>query len=151
MTSLERGCRVCRRQPVDRVPVGPFTGSRAADFFGGNFRRNVTDVQAIADAQLARQRATGQEIVVTAADAYYLAQSFGLEVALYDEELPLAKGPLLAELDDDDRRHVPDPYCDGWRLHPRPRLLRAARHTGGESAGHGGSSRSRGSPEIRNL
>ena len=113
MTSLERVRCACRREPTDRVPVGPFTGSCAADLLGVNLRRYVTDGHTIADAQLALQRATGQDIVVTAADTYYLAEGFGLEVDLHDDELPTAKGPLLAELEDVDHLRVPDPHRDG--------------------------------------
>ena len=113
MTSLERVRRACRREPVDRVPVGPLAGSCAADLIGVNLRRYVTDGQAIADAQLALQRATGQDIVVTAADGYYLAEGFGLKVRLHDDALPSAEEPLLDTLDDIDRLRVPDPERNG--------------------------------------
>jgi uroporphyrinogen decarboxylase len=113
MTSLERVRCACRREPVDQVPVGPFTGSCAADLIGVSLRRYVTDGQVIAEAQLALQRETDQDIVVTAADGYYLAEGFGLKVRLHDNALPSAGEPLLDGLDEIDRLRVPDPHCAG--------------------------------------
>jgi len=113
MNSLQRVQKACRHEPADRVPVGPFAGFYAARLTGVNLRQYVTDGQAIADAQIALQRATGQDIVVTAADTYYLAEGFGLEVEFHENELPTAKGPVLAELSGVDRLRVPDPRRDG--------------------------------------
>jgi uroporphyrinogen-III decarboxylase len=113
MNSLERVRKACRHEQPDCVPVGPFAGFYAARMTGVSLRRYVTDGQAIADAQIALQRATGQDIVVTAADTYYLAEGFGLEVELHENALPTAKGPLLAEPSDVNRLRVPDPRRDG--------------------------------------
>lgn len=113
MNSLERVRQACRHQPPDRVPVGPFAGFYAARLTGVSLGRYVTDGQAIADAQVALQRAIGHDIVVTAADTYYLAEGFGLEVEFHEDALPTAKGPLLAELSGVDRLRVPDPRRDG--------------------------------------
>jgi uroporphyrinogen decarboxylase len=113
MNSLERVRRACRHESTDRVPVGSFAGFCAARLTGVSLRRYVTDGQAIADAQVALQHAVGHDIVVTAADTYYLAQGFGLEVEFHDDALPTAKRPLLTELSDVDQLRVPDPQCDG--------------------------------------
>ena len=113
MTSLERVQKACRHEITDRVPVGPFAGFYAARLTGVSLRQYVTDGEAIAKAQLALQRATGQDIVVTAADTYYLAEGFGLEVELPENALPVAKGPLFGELSEVDRLRVPDPRRDG--------------------------------------
>lgn len=113
MNPLERVQTACRLEAPDRVPVGPFAGFYAARLTGVSLRRYVTDGQAIAEAQIALQRAIGHDIVVTAADTYYLAQGFGLEVEFPEHALPVAKAPLLAELSDVDRLRVPGPRRDG--------------------------------------
>jgi uroporphyrinogen decarboxylase len=113
MSSLERVQKACRHDITDRAPVGPFAGFYAARLTGVNLRQYVTDGEAIAKAQLALQQATGQDIVVTAADTYYLAEGFGLEVELHDDALPTAKGPLLSELSEVNQLRVPDPHRDG--------------------------------------
>jgi len=113
MTALERVRAACHHEPTDRVPVGPFAGFCAARLTGVSLRRYVTDGQAIADAQIALQHAVGHDIVVTAADTYYLAEGFGLEVEFHENALPTAKGPLLTDLKDVDCLRVPDPKRDG--------------------------------------
>lgn len=113
MNALERVRNACRREPIDRVPVGPFAGFYAARLIGASLRRYVTDGQTIAEAQTALQQKTDQDIVVTAADTYYLAEGFGLTTQLYDDALPTAKGPLLSDLAEVDKLRVPDPHRDG--------------------------------------
>jgi len=113
VNALERVCKACRREATDRVPVGPFAGFCAARLTGVSLRQYVTDGRAIAEAQMALQHEVGHDIVVTAADTYYLAEGFGLQVEFHENALPTAKGPLLTELKEVDRLRVPDPQRDG--------------------------------------
>jgi uroporphyrinogen decarboxylase len=73
----------------------------------------ITDGDAIACAQLALQRRVGHDILVTAADTYYIAEGFGLATTHYADALPTSDGPLLKDLKDADRLRIPDPERDG--------------------------------------
>lgn len=113
MTSLERVHRAICRQMPDRVPVGPFAGFYAARFAGTSLLRYVTEGQAIADAQYGLWQRLEHDIVVTAADTYYIAQALGLEVEFHEDALPTSKGPILAGLADAGKITVPNPRTDG--------------------------------------
>ena len=113
MTSLERVLATAAHTCPDVVPVGPFAGFYAARLTGVPLGRYVTDGAVIADAQMALQQATGQDIVLTAADTYYMAEAFGLSVVHYPDALPTAQGVVLEDLADVGRLKVPDPRRDG--------------------------------------
>ena len=113
MTSLERVEKAIGRQSPDVVPVGPFAGFYAARIAGISLRRYVTDGQAIADAQHLLWQRVQHDVVVTAADTYYIAEAFGLEVELHEDALPTAKKPVLGSLSDAGRLKVPNPQTDG--------------------------------------
>ena len=123
MTSLERVEKAIGRQTPDVVPVGPFVGFYAARIAGVSIRQYVTNGRTIADAQYGLWERLRQDIVVTAADTYYIAEALGLEVDLHDSALPTSKGPVLESLADGSRLRVPDPYTAG-RM---PVYLEAAR------------------------
>jgi len=113
MTSLERVLESCRHRATNRVPIGPFAGFYAARMTGVPLGRYVMDGRHIADAQIALQRRTGQDIVLTAADAYYLAEGYGLKVRYYNEALPTCEEALLKSLGEADDLPVLDPLKDG--------------------------------------
>jgi uroporphyrinogen decarboxylase len=113
MTGLERTLAAIGDGTPDVVPCGPFAGFYAARLAGVPLGRYVTDGSAIADSQIKLQRAIGHDIVVTAADTYYLAEGFGLRVNHYPDALPTSGGPLLRTLADVDTLRVPDPERDG--------------------------------------
>jgi len=113
ITSLERVRTACRHEAGDRVPAGPFTGFYAARMTGIPLGKYILDGTLIADAQIELQRQTGQDIVVTAADAYYLAEGFGLKVKYYDEALPTCEEPLFTDLKAVDSLRPLDPQRDG--------------------------------------
>jgi len=113
LTSLERVLAAASGDVPDVVPCGPFAGFYAARVAGVPLGRYVTDGSLIAEAQMALHAAIGHDVVVTAADTYYLAEGFGLEVTHHADALPTSKRPLLDSLADVDRLTVPDPTRDG--------------------------------------
>jgi len=113
LTSLERVKKALRHEEPDIVPVGPFAGFYAARIAGVKIYDYITDGKVIAEAQYTLWQKTGQDIVVTAADTYYIAEAFGLEVECYENDLPTAKRPVLHELRDANKLRVPNPHKDG--------------------------------------
>lgn len=105
------------------VPAGPFAGYYAAEIAGIKLRDYITDGRRIAEGQLKLQEVIGHDILVTAADTYYIAEGFGLQVDHYENALPTSKGPLLESLNDVENLNVLDPGTDG-RM---PVYLEAAR------------------------
>lgn len=123
LTSRERVERALARQPGQEVPVGPFAGFYAARCCQMTLRRYVTDGQALAAAQYRLWSELGHDIVVTAADTYYMAEAWGLQVDLHDQALPESRGPVLSRLAEAARLRPADPHSAG-RM---PVYLEAAR------------------------
>jgi uroporphyrinogen decarboxylase len=113
MTSLERVLSALSGTPPDRVPVGPFVGSAAAPLVGATLREYYTDGSVIARAQYALWREVGHDILVTAADTYYIAEAFGLKTTHHEHALPTVDAPFLSALEEADALRVPDPETDG--------------------------------------
>jgi len=97
----------------DRVAAGPFTGYYAAEHAGIPLGRYVTDGRLIAEAQLRLQAALGHDILITAADTYYIAQAFGLEIDMHENALPTAKAPPFRDFSQTRGLGLPDPGRDG--------------------------------------
>jgi uroporphyrinogen decarboxylase len=97
----------------DRVPVGPFVGYAAARLIGATLRRYYTDGTTIARAQVELHRHTGQDILLTAADTYYIAEGFGLQTEHHRDALPTVREPLLETLGEVDHLTIPDPHHAG--------------------------------------
>jgi uroporphyrinogen decarboxylase len=113
MTSIERLNATVAGREIDRVLVGPFVGSMAAPLVGASLREYYTDGSVIARAQMELLRQVGHDIVVTAADTYYIAEAFGLKTTHYDNALPTVDEPLLNSLAEVDNLRIPDPERDG--------------------------------------
>lgn len=113
MTSLERVKRAIAHEPYDRVPVGPFTGFYAARIAGTTIGRYVTDGRVIAESQVKLWEQLGHDVVITAADTYYMAEAFGVPVDHHENALPTARGPVLEDLAGARKLKVPDPHRDG--------------------------------------
>jgi len=113
MNSLERVLSALSGTPPDRVPVGPFVGAAAAPLVNASLREYYTDGSVIARAQHALWQAVGHDILVTAADTYYIAEAFGLKTTYHEHALPTVVEPLLPTLEEADALRLPDPETDG--------------------------------------
>jgi uroporphyrinogen decarboxylase len=113
MNGLERVKAAINHTPPDTIPVGAFVGSMAAKFAGIKISRYVTDGAAIAEAQYKLWQETGSDVVITAADAYYLAEAFGMKTEIHEDRLPTAERPPLENLMDALNLEPADPYRAG--------------------------------------
>jgi len=113
MNSLERVIKTLNHEEPDVVPVGPFTGYYAAEIAGITIKEYITNGASIAEAQHQLYKLTGQDIVLTAADTYYIAEAFGLKIDYHQNSLPTAKQPILGDLKDARKLKVPNPQSDG--------------------------------------
>jgi uroporphyrinogen decarboxylase len=113
MNCLERVVTTLNHKEPDVVPVGPFAGYYAAEILGVRIDEYVKNGLLIAEAQHQLHQLTGQDIVLTAADTYYIAEAFGLRVEHHDNSLPTATKPVLGTLREARRLAVPDPRRDG--------------------------------------
>lgn len=113
MTSIERLEATLAGGEADRVLVGPFVGAVAAPLAGATLREYYEDGSVIARAQAALRREVGHDIVVTAADTYYIAEAFGLKTTHHDNAFPTVDEPLLKSLSEVESLRSPNPESDG--------------------------------------
>ena len=100
-------------EEYDKVPVGPFVGHRAAEETGISIRDYYTNGNSIAEAQQALRCKIGYDIMVSAADTYYISEAYGMETTHHEHALPTVKRPLFKRLKDSRRLTVPNPESDG--------------------------------------
>jgi len=113
MTSKERVFAALNGNAADRVPVGPFIGFRAVEAVDADMRDYYTQGRIIAEAQYAMCREIGHDILVSAADTYYISEAFGMETVHHKNALPTVKQPLFSQLEEAVHLKVPDPETDG--------------------------------------
>lgn len=113
MKPLERLRRTLDRQPIDRVPVGPYVANWAARWAGIPFSTYCTDARQMAAVQLAAWERIGYDILFPDADNYYLAEGFGCQSCLSETDYPSLAKPALDDPQQVFELDVPDPYRDG--------------------------------------
>jgi uroporphyrinogen decarboxylase len=113
MKPLERIRRTIARQPADRLPVAPYLANWTARFAGVSLKDYCSDARRMAAAQLAAWEKVGQDVIFPDADNYYLAEGFGCQAALHEEEVPTLARPALRSCQEVFDLEVPDPHRDG--------------------------------------
>lgn len=113
LTSLERVLKSINHINPDVVPVGPFAGYYASEFSKIKIFDYISDGRNIANAQYRLWEEVQHDIVVTAADTYYITQAFGMELDFYENALPTVKKLPLERLRDVNRLKIPNPHSDG--------------------------------------
>jgi uroporphyrinogen decarboxylase len=113
MRSLERIHRTIARQPVDRLPVGPYMANWTATFAGIPLSTYCTDARQMAAVQMAAWERVGQDVITPDADNYYLAEGFGCVSRLSENDFPTLARPALEHPQQVFDLEVPDPYRDG--------------------------------------
>lgn len=113
MKPLERIQRTLARQPVDRVPVGPYLANWTAGVIGIPLSTYCRDSRQMAAAQLAAWERVGHDVLFPDADNYYLAEAFGCVAAFPDDDFPSLIRPALESPQQVFDLEVPNPYRDG--------------------------------------
>ncbi len=113
MKPLERIRRTLARQPVDRLPVGPYLANWTASFAGVPLSTYCTDARQMAAVQLAAWQRVGQDVIFPDADNYYLAEGFGCVSRFFEANFPTLARPALEHPQQVFDLEVPDPYRDG--------------------------------------
>lgn len=113
MKPLERLRRTLDRQPIDRVPVGPYVANWAARWAGISLATYCTDARQMAAVQLAAWERVGYDILFPDADNYYLAEGFGCQSSMSETDFPSLERPALEDPQQVFELSVPDPYRDG--------------------------------------
>jgi MtaA/CmuA family methyltransferase len=132
MNSLERMERRLGGQPVDRPPNFDIFMTFAAHHIGQPLSRYYLDHRVLVDANLAVLKDFGLDIVQAISDPYREAADFGLEVEFPDDDLPLARRPLLVDPQDLTKLKPPHP-SRGRRMSDRLAAVRLFRdRVGGE-------------------
>ena len=130
LTSYERFVRRLSGEPVDRTPNFDIMMTFAAHFIGQPLSRYYQDYQVLAEANLAVQEAFNLDILQVISDPYREAADFGLQVHFPEDDLPLAKEPLLANPEDLNNLISPDPGT-GRRMSDRLEAIRYLRERKG--------------------
>jgi uroporphyrinogen decarboxylase len=113
LSSRERVLRAIRRQPTDVIPVAPFMLDLAAVVDGISIGEFVTSGKAMAHAQLKLHEELDQDVIFLGSDNYYIAEGFGCQSEIPDDEIPHLKVPAVESIADIDRLKVPNPLTDG--------------------------------------
>jgi uroporphyrinogen decarboxylase len=113
LTSRERVLRTLNHQPTDVVPVAPFMFDLAAVVYGISVSEFATSGQAMADAQLALHKELGQDVIFIGSDNYYIAEGFGCQAEIPEDEIPHLARPAVEKLEDVYSLQVPNPLTDG--------------------------------------
>jgi uroporphyrinogen decarboxylase len=113
MSSRERVLRAIARQPTDVIPAAPFMFDLAAVYHGISIGEFASSGKAMAEAQLALHRELDQDVIFIGSDNYYIAEGFGCQTDIPDDEIPHLKVPAVESLKDVYSLKVPNPLTDG--------------------------------------
>jgi uroporphyrinogen decarboxylase len=113
LSSRERVLRAIRRQPTDVLPVAPMMMDLGATALGCSIGEYASDGHVMGDAQIALYRELDQDVIFVACDNYYIAQGFGCDIDIPDDEIPHLRIPPCGTLDDVYKLKVPNPLTDG--------------------------------------
>jgi uroporphyrinogen-III decarboxylase len=109
LTSYERFKRRLGGEPVDRTPNFNIMMTFAAHFINQPLSSYYQDFKVLAEANLAVQDAFDLDILQVISDPYREAADFGLQVTFPEDDLPIAKKPLLTDPLDLAKLKSPDP------------------------------------------
>lgn len=132
MSSRERVLRAIDRQPTDVLPVAPFMLDLAAVVNNISIGEFVTNGKAMAEAQLALHREVNQDAIFVGSDNYYIAEGFGCQSDIPDDEIPHLHLPAVEKLEDVYSLSVPNPLTDG-RMPVMLEATRSVRKVVGDS------------------
>ncbi|HKZ54449.1 MAG TPA: uroporphyrinogen decarboxylase family protein [Anaerolineales bacterium] len=113
MKPLDRIRAALARQPLDRLPVGPYVANWTAWHAGLPLSTYCTDGRQMADAHLAAWEQIGYDVIFPDADNYYLAEGFGCRSNLYEDNFATLAKPALEDPQQAFGLDVPDPQRDG--------------------------------------
>jgi MtaA/CmuA family methyltransferase len=118
-------------EPVDRTPNVNIMMTFAAHFVNQPLSRYYLDYRVLAEANLAVQEAFDLDILQVISDPYREAADFGLEVVFPEDDLPIARKPLLVDPQDLTKLKSPDPGS-GRRMSDRLEAIRYLRERQGD-------------------
>jgi MtaA/CmuA family methyltransferase len=117
-------------EPVDPPANFDIFMTFAAHHIGEPLSRYYLDHRVLVEANLAVLKDFGLDIVQAISDPYREAADFGLEVEFPEDDLPLARKPLLADPADIQKLKPPDPST-GKRMSDRLEAIRCFREQAG--------------------
>ena len=130
LTSYERFKRRLGGEPVDRTPNFNIMMTFAAHFINQPLSRYYQEFRILAEANLAVQEAFDLDILQVISDPYREAADFGLQVSFPEDDLPIAKDPLL--MDPKDLAKLKSPESgSGQRMSDRLEAIRYLRERQG--------------------
>jgi MtaA/CmuA family methyltransferase len=97
MTGRERVKAAFKGQRPDRVPCYPIVSGLAGKLIGVKPNEYYTNLDRLADAQLALYDTLKQDVVVLMADLFLEAEAMGARVEFPDDDMPRLRSYLLAE------------------------------------------------------
>ena len=130
LTSYERFKRRLGGEPVDRTPNFNIMMTFAAHFINQPLSKYYRDFRILAEANLAVQETFHLDILQVISDPYREAADFGLPVFFPEDDLPIAKAPLLADPKDLRSLKSPEPGT-GQRMSDRLEAIRYLRERQG--------------------
>ena len=113
LSSRERVIRAIGRQPTDVLPAAPLILDLAAKYHGVSIGAFATDGRVMSEAQIALQAELQQDVIFVGLDNYYIAEGFGCEIDVPEDEIPHLRKPAVDNIADVYSLKVPSPRSDG--------------------------------------
>jgi uroporphyrinogen decarboxylase len=133
MDAVERVTEILRGEVPDRVPVGLHNFLMACRIYDGRFDEILRNGEAMAEAQLKFWRISGHDVLMLEIGVCAEAEALGCKIRYTADGPSHVEEPLIKELDDLDKRSLPDPE----RTFPLNELLKTTRivkrDTGGKA------------------
>ncbi len=131
MNSYQRMQNRLKGVPVDRPPNWDIFMTFAAHHIGQPLRKYYLDYRVLVDANLAMVNDFDIDLVQAISDPYREAAGFGAEIEFPHDGLPISKKPLLADPQDLQTLHKPNP-ATATRLLDRLSAIRLMREKVGD-------------------
>jgi uroporphyrinogen decarboxylase len=112
-TSLERVMCYLQGKNPQRIATFPLILNHAARILGepiGKYNRNG---EVMGNSHVAAYKRYGHDCVLIFSTTSTLGEAMGTKMAFLDEDAPQISDPLIKELDDIKKAHMPDPLKDG--------------------------------------
>ena len=88
MNSKQRVFAAIEGKPTDCVPVTPYNGNFCIEKAGYEVSECYTNGKTLAEAMIKAQEITGQDVVISQSDQYYITEALGVETVYHKGALP---------------------------------------------------------------
>lgn len=109
MNSKERVFAAIEGKPTDCVPVTPYNGNFCINIAGFEVSECYTNGRKLAEAMIKAQEITGQDVVISQSDQYYITEAMGVKTTYHKGALPDVVSRPVENIEDISKLKPADP------------------------------------------